>query len=70
MEATENGLIWQKASASAAQNGCVEVGSSPASPVVGLRDTTSRERGKLTVDLDAFAAFLADTKGGRYDLGE
>jgi hypothetical protein len=67
MEATD-GLIWKKAHASSAQNGCVEIGSSPASPVVGLRDTTCRERGMLTVDRAVFGALLASAKCGELDL--
>lgn len=67
MEATD--LTWRKASRS--ENGganCVEVGSSPASPVVGLRDTKSREGGMLTVNRAAFGALLASVRAGELDL--
>jgi hypothetical protein len=70
MEGKDHLLTWRKARASAATGDCVEVGSSPASPVVGLRDSKSPERGHLAVELDAFAAFLADVKAGRRDLGD
>jgi hypothetical protein len=68
MEATDNGLMWRKARASAAQNSCVEVGTSPASPAVGIRDTTARHRGMLTVDRAAFAALLDAVRRGELDI--
>jgi hypothetical protein len=34
----------------------------------GIRDSKSPERGHLAVELDAFAAFLADIKASRRDL--
>lgn len=68
MEKLEQTLAWRKASASGANGGgCVEVGRSPACPVVGIRDTKSRERGHLTVDAGTWRAFLADVKAGHHD---
>jgi len=61
-------LRWRKSSYSGGQGNCVEVGSSPASPVVGLRDSKSPERGHLGVTPEVFAAFIADIKNGRRDL--
>jgi Domain of unknown function (DUF397) len=62
-------LKWRKSSYSGGNGGeCVEVGSSPASPVVGIRDTKSRERGMLTVAPEAFGALLASVRAGELDL--
>jgi hypothetical protein len=36
--------------------------------VVAVRDSTRLEAGAHVVSRRAFAAFLADTKAGRYDL--
>jgi len=64
-------IIWRKASASTAQGNCVELAFGPEGRATGrVRDSKSPERGHLAVKLDAFAAFLADAKSGRYDLGE
>lgn len=62
-------LNWRTASKSG--NGgatCVEVGSSPASPVIGIRDTTARERGMLTVAAATWHNFMDEIKAGRADL--
>jgi hypothetical protein len=67
---SEETLTWRKARKSSGNGGnCVEVGASPVSPVVGLRDTKSRERGMLTVSRETFAAFLASVKHGELDQG-
>jgi Domain of unknown function (DUF397) len=61
--------MWRKARASGSNGGnCVEVGSSPASAVVGLRDSKRPEAGHLAVDRAVFAALLARIKNGQYDL--
>ena len=61
-----NELNWRKARASSAQNGCVEVAA--ATGFTGIRDSKAPERGHLAPSKEAFAAFLADAKGGRLDL--
>jgi hypothetical protein len=54
-------FTWRKASRSGNNGGnCVEVGTSPDSPVVLIRDTKARERGHLSVTRAAFARFLQD----------
>jgi len=68
MEATDNGLIWRKASASAAQNGCVEVGTTSAGHAAGIRDSKRPEAGHLAVTPASLAALLEDVRAGRLDL--
>lgn len=59
---------WRKASLSLqAQGGCVEVaGNLPG--VAAVRDSKSPGLGAHVVSRDAFGAFLADAKAGKYDL--
>jgi hypothetical protein len=64
----EDIVTWRKASKSGNGGECVEVGTTAAGRVAGIRDSKSPERGHLAVELDAFAAFLADVKAGRRDL--
>jgi Domain of unknown function (DUF397) len=59
---------WRKATKSGNGGQCVEVGTTAVGTAAGIRDSKSPERGHLAVDLDAFAAFLADIKAGRRDL--
>jgi hypothetical protein len=67
MEDTSD-LTWRKARASGSNGGgCVEVGASPVSPIVGIRDTKSRERGMLVITPDTFRALLARIKSGKLD---
>jgi hypothetical protein len=62
-------MEWRKARLSGAQNGCVSVAFSSEGRVMGLiRDSKSPERGHLTTNRAAFAAFIADIKNGRRDL--
>lgn len=63
-------LSWRKASRSGGQGGnCVELAFGPDGKATGMvRDSKSPERGHLAVSSEAFAAFLADAKGGRLDL--
>jgi hypothetical protein len=68
VEDNEDGLIWRKAYASAADNGCVEVGTTAVGRAAGIRDSKSAEHGHLAVIPEVFGAFLADVKSGRYDL--
>jgi hypothetical protein len=62
------GLIWRKASKSAVNGDCVEVGTTSAGRAAGIRDSKSPERGHLDVNPETFGAFLAGVKSGRLDL--
>jgi hypothetical protein len=67
MDATN--LTWRKASRSS--NGgasCVEVGTTPAGQVAGIRDSKSPERGHLAVTPGMLGALLTSVKAGRLDL--
>jgi hypothetical protein len=59
--------IWRKATCSGSANGgCVEIaGNLP--DVTAIRDSKRPEDGAHVVPRDAFEAFLADAKAGRYD---
>lgn len=58
---------WRKASLSVHNGGCVEVaGNIPG--VTAVRDSRRPDGGAHIVDRAAFASFLADVKGGRYDI--
>jgi hypothetical protein len=59
--------IWRKASLSSHNGGCVEIAAN-LSDVTAVRDSKHPEGGAHVVDRDTFAEFLADVKGGRYDL--
>jgi hypothetical protein len=59
--------IWRKARRSAHNGGCVEVAAN-LREVTAVRDSKSPGGGAHVVRRDAFAEFLADVKGGRYDL--
>lgn len=52
---------WRKARASAADNGCVEVGTRTDGMVM-VRDTKNRERGHLAVDVANWLKFVAEVK--------
>jgi hypothetical protein len=59
---------WRKATCSGSGNGgCVEVAGNLAA-VTAIRDSKRPEDGAHVVPREAFAAFLADAKSGRYDL--
>ena len=59
MKAELAGFTWRKASASGPNGGqCVEVGTTPARRVVGVRDSQNREGGALIVPADAWRAFV------------
>ncbi len=60
--------VWRKASLSAANGGCVEIATN-LPDVVAVRDSKRPEGGAHVVGRAAFAAFLADARSGRYDLG-
>ena len=59
--------IWRKARRSAHNGGCVEIAANLPS-VTAIRDSKRPEGGAHVVRRDSFAEFLADLKGGRYDL--
>ncbi|HLJ98584.1 MAG TPA: DUF397 domain-containing protein [Streptosporangiaceae bacterium] len=59
--------IWRKASLSAHNGGCVEVAAN-LREITAIRDSKRPEGGAHVVRREAFAEFLADVKGGRYDL--
>lgn len=59
--------IWRKARRSAHNGGCVEIAANLCE-VTAIRDSKRPEGGAHVVGRDVFAEFLADLKGGRYDL--
>jgi hypothetical protein len=59
--------VWRKALKSAHNGGCVEIAAN-LPDVTAVRDSKRPEGGAHVVDRAVFAAFLADVKGGRYDL--
>ena len=59
--------IWRKARRSAHHGGCVEIAAN-LPEVTAIRDSKRPEGGAHVVRRDSFAEFLADLKGGRYDL--
>ncbi|MGA2825320.1 MAG: DUF397 domain-containing protein [Streptosporangiaceae bacterium] len=59
--------IWRKARRSSHNGGCVEIaGNLP--DVTAVRDSKHPEGGAHIIGRAAFARFLADVKGGRYDI--
>jgi hypothetical protein len=60
--------VWRKASLSAANGGCVEIAANLPG-VIAIRDSKRPEGGAHVVRRPAFAAFLADVRVGRYDIG-
>jgi hypothetical protein len=59
--------IWHKASLSAQNGGCVEVAANLPG-IAAVRDSKRPEGGAHVVGRAAFAAFLEDVQGGRYDI--
>ena len=59
--------VWRKASRSAYNGGCVEVAANLPG-VAAVRDSKHPEGGAHVVDRPAFARFLVDVQGGRYDI--
>jgi len=59
--------IWRKALLSAHNGGCVEIAAN-LRDVTAVRDSKRPDGGAHVVRREAFAEFLADVKGGRYDL--
>jgi Domain of unknown function (DUF397) len=60
--------VWRKASSSSHNGGCVEIAANLPG-VVAIRDSKRPEGGAHVIGRAAFAAFLADARAGRYDLG-
>jgi hypothetical protein len=58
---------WRKARRSQHNGGCVEVAN--LRDAVAVRDSKRPEAGAHIVGRNAFSAFLADAKAGRFDLG-
>ena len=58
---------WRKARRSQHNGGCVEV--AKLGDAVAVRDSKRPEAGAHVVGRNAFSAFLADAKAGRFDLG-
>ena len=62
-----SGAEWRKAARSTSGNGgCVEIAVNLPG-VTAIRDSKRPEDGAHLVTREAFTAFLADIKGGRYD---
>jgi hypothetical protein len=59
--------IWRKASLSSHNGGCVEIAAN-LRDVTAVRDSKRPDGGAHVVRRAAFAEFLADVKGGRYDM--
>jgi hypothetical protein len=59
--------IWRKAALSAHNGGCVEIAAN-LTGVAAVRDSKRPEGGAHVIDRSAFAAFLVDVQGGRYDI--
>jgi hypothetical protein len=59
--------VWRKASLSVHNGGCVEIAAN-IPEVTAVRDSKRPGDGAHVVDRAAFASFLADLKGGRYDI--
>ncbi len=59
--------IWRKARRSSHNGGCVEIAANLPG-VTAVRDSKFPEGGAHVIDRTAFARFLADVKGGRYDI--
>jgi hypothetical protein len=59
--------VWRKASLSVHNGGCVEIAANIPG-VTAVRDSKRPGDGAHVVDRVAFASFLADVKGGRYDI--
>jgi hypothetical protein len=59
--------IWRKANVSALNGGCVEIAANLPG-IAAIRDSKRPDGGAHVVDRAAFARFLSDVQGGRYDI--
>jgi hypothetical protein len=64
----EHIATWRKARKSGNGGNCVEVGTTAAGQVAGIRDSKAPERGHLAVSRETFAAFVAGVRNGEFDL--
>lgn len=60
--------MWRKSTLSSQNGGCVEIAANIPG-VIAIRDSKCPEGGAHMVGRAAFAAFLADARAGRYDIG-
>jgi hypothetical protein len=58
---------WRKARRSSHNGGCVEIAANLPG-VIAVRDSKRPDDGAHVVGRDAFGAFLADARAGRYDI--
>jgi hypothetical protein len=59
---------WRKSTVSSQNGGCVEIAANLPG-VIAIRDSKRPEGGAHVISGAAFAAFLADARAGRYDIG-
>jgi hypothetical protein len=59
---------WRKSTLSSQNGGCVEIAANLPG-VIAIRDSMHPEGGAHVISGAAFAAFLADARAGRYDIG-
>jgi uncharacterized protein DUF397 len=59
---------WRKAALSSQNGGCVEIAANLPG-IIAVRDSKRPGDGTHVVARQAFAAFLADARAGRYDIG-
>jgi hypothetical protein len=61
-------LIWRKASASASNGDCVEIGTTTTGGAAGIRDSKSPERGHLAVTPTVLGELLSAIRRGELVL--
>ncbi|RSN71780.1 MULTISPECIES: DUF397 domain-containing protein [Actinomadura] len=58
--------VWRTSKRSQQNGACVEIANLAAH--IGVRDSKAPDAGHLTLTPDAWAAFMAEARGGRFDL--